>query len=60
MSSRDSRSDVRVYVGNLPPDVRTRDVEDIFVKYGRIAYIDLKAGGQRKSPFAFLEYEDPR
>lgn len=32
----------RVYVGNLPIDVRVKDVEDIFFKYGRIIDIDLK------------------
>jgi RNA recognition motif. (a.k.a. RRM, RBD, or RNP domain) len=26
----------RIYVGNLPMDVREKDVEDVFYKYGRI------------------------
>lgn len=30
-------------VGNLPIDIRTRDIEDLFFKYGRIRDIDLKA-----------------
>jgi hypothetical protein len=29
-------------VGNLPMDIRERDVEDLFYKYGRIRDIDLK------------------
>ena len=29
----------RIYVGNLPMDIRTRDVEDLFYKYGKIRYI---------------------
>jgi len=52
--SRDSR----VYVGNLPPDIRTRDIEDLFYKFGKITFIDLK--NQRGPPFAFVEFEDPR
>ncbi len=52
-------NDCRVYVGNLPPDIRTKDVEDVFYKYGAIRDIDLKnrRGGP---PFAFVEFEDPR
>lgn len=52
-------NDCRIYVGNLPPDIRTKDVEDVFYKYGVIRDIDLKnrRGGP---PFAFVEFEDPR
>lgn len=50
--------DSRVYVGNLPPDIRTRDIEDLFYKFGKITFIDLK--NQRGPPFAFVEFEDPR
>uniref|UniRef100_A0A8C2EDR0 Splicing factor, arginine/serine-rich 1 n=1 Tax=Cyprinus carpio TaxID=7962 RepID=A0A8C2EDR0_CYPCA len=52
-------NDCRIYVGNLPPDIRTKDVEDVFYKYGAIRDIDLKnrRGGP---PFAFVEFEDPR
>ncbi|KAK9018345.1 hypothetical protein V6N11_001321 [Hibiscus sabdariffa] len=39
MSSRSSRT---LYVGNLPGDVREREVEDLFYKYGPVAHIDLK------------------
>ena len=52
------RSDCRIYVGNLPPDIRTKDIEDLFYKYGKITFIDLK--NQRGPPFAFVEFEDPR
>ena len=48
----------RIYVGNLPPDIRTKDIEDLFNKYGKIASIDLK--NRREPPFAFVEFEDPR
>lgn len=35
-------NDCRIYVGNLPPDIRTKEVEDVFYKYGIIRDIDLK------------------
>jgi arginine/serine-rich splicing factor 1/9 len=41
----------------LPPDVRTKDIEDLFYKYGKIKYIDLK--NRRGPPFAFVEFDDP-
>lgn len=50
-------SDNRIYIGNLPPDVRTKDIEDLFYKYGKIKYIDLK--NRRGPPFAFVEFDDP-
>jgi len=50
--------DCRVYVGNLPPDVRSKDVEDIFAKYGKIVFVDLK--NRKGPPFAFIEFDDPR
>lgn len=49
----------QVYVGNLPPDVKARDIEDIFYKFGKISFINLKGGGTGP-PFAFIEFEDPR
>ena len=53
-----SRGDKKVYVGNLPPDVREKDLEDLFDKYGKITFLDLK--NRKGPPFAFLEFEDPR
>uniref|UniRef100_A0A3B4TGP6 Serine and arginine rich splicing factor 1 n=1 Tax=Seriola dumerili TaxID=41447 RepID=A0A3B4TGP6_SERDU len=52
-------NDCRIYVGYLPPDIRTKDVEDVFYKYGIIRDIDLKnrRGGP---PFAFVDFEDSR
>uniref|UniRef100_K3W7Q0 SAP domain-containing protein n=1 Tax=Globisporangium ultimum (strain ATCC 200006 / CBS 805.95 / DAOM BR144) TaxID=431595 RepID=K3W7Q0_GLOUD len=49
----------RVYVGNLPLDIRTRDVEDLFYKYGRIKDIDVKVPS-RPPAFAFVDFETPR
>lgn len=48
----------RIYVGNLPPDIRSKDIEDLFYKFGKISFIDLK--NRRGPPFAFVEFEDPR
>jgi len=51
-------NECRIYVGNLPPDIRTKDIEDLFYKFGKIVFIDLK--NRRGPPFAFVEFEDPR
>ncbi|KAK3029986.1 hypothetical protein RJ639_038085 [Escallonia herrerae] len=56
MSRRSSRT---LYVGNLPGNVRERDVEDLFYKYGPIVEIDLKIP-PRPPGYAFVEFEDPR
>lgn len=48
----------RIFVGNLPPDVRTKDLERIFYKFGKIVFIDLKT--RRGPPFAFVEFHDYR
>lgn len=52
-------NDCRIYVGNLPPDIRQKDLEDLFYKYGAIRDIDLK-NGRAGPPFAFVQFEDPR
>ncbi|MQL94369.1 hypothetical protein Taro_027020 [Colocasia esculenta] len=51
MSSRANRT---VYVGNLPGDIREREVEDLFCKYGPIVDIDLKIP-PRPPGYAFVE-----
>ncbi|KAK8614554.1 hypothetical protein V6N13_068354 [Hibiscus sabdariffa] len=56
MSSRSSRT---LYVGNLPGDVREREVEDLFYKYGPVAHIDLKIP-PRPPGYAFVEFEEAR
>uniref|UniRef100_A0A1I8IEP6 Splicing factor, arginine/serine-rich 1 n=1 Tax=Macrostomum lignano TaxID=282301 RepID=A0A1I8IEP6_9PLAT len=53
-----SRGSKTVYVGNLPPDVRSKDIRDLFDKYGNIREIDLK--NSRGPPFAFIEFDDER
>ncbi|XP_010921678.1 serine/arginine-rich splicing factor SR30 [Elaeis guineensis] len=56
MSKRSSRT---LYVGNLPGDIREREVEDLFYKYGPIVDIDLKIP-PRPPGYAFVEFEDAR
>ncbi|CAD6272477.1 unnamed protein product [Miscanthus lutarioriparius] len=53
------RNGCTIYVGNLPGDIREREVDDLFYKYGRIVEIDLKIP-PRPPGFAFVEFEDPR
>ena len=53
-----SKSEARIYIGNLPPDIRVKDIEDLFYKYGKIKFVDLK--NRKGPPFAFVEYEDAR
>ncbi|XP_042475400.1 serine/arginine-rich-splicing factor SR34-like [Macadamia integrifolia] len=56
MSGRSSRT---LYVGNLPGDIREREVEDLFYKYGPIVDIDLKIP-PRPPGYAFIEFEEAR
>lgn len=58
MSYGSSRNECRIYVGNLPPDIRTKDIQDLFYKYGKVTFVDLK--NRRGPPFAFVEFDDPR
>lgn len=51
-------NDRRLYVGNLPPDIREKDVEDLFYKFGKIEFVDLK--NRRGPPFAFIQFNDRR
>ncbi|KAL3827826.1 hypothetical protein ACJIZ3_016628 [Penstemon smallii] len=54
-----SRSSRTLYVGNLPGDIREREVEDIFYKYGPIVHVDLKVP-PRPPGYAFIEFEEAR
>ncbi|KQK02253.1 serine/arginine-rich splicing factor RS2Z32 isoform X1 [Brachypodium distachyon] len=44
----------RLYVGRLSSRTRSRDLEDLFGRYGRVRYVDMK------HEFAFVEFSDPR
>lgn len=49
----------RIYVGNLPNHVSSRDVENEFRKYGNIVKCDVKKTVSGAA-FAFIEFEDAR
>ncbi len=49
MSDRD-RGNCVVYVGRLSSRTRERDLEDAFLKYGRVNRLDMKNG------YAFIEF----
>ena len=46
----------KVYVANLPNKVSENDLEEVFAKYGKIRYIDLKRE-LSTAPFALIEYQ---
>ena len=48
----------RVYCGNLPHDVKEKEIDDLFYKYGRIR--DIHVVRRDRSAFAFVEYSDYR
>jgi arginine/serine-rich splicing factor 1/9 len=50
----------RIYVGNLPSDIREKEVDDLFYKFGRIRDIHVVRKEGAKSAFAFVEYSDYR
>lgn len=55
---RSTTSEARIYVGGLPQNIREKEIEDIFYKFGKITAVDIHA---RADPaFAFIDFEDPR
>ncbi|KNC37617.1 pre-mRNA splicing factor [Plasmodium falciparum RAJ116] len=55
---RFSKSSSCIYVGNLPGNVIEEEVYDLFGKYGRIKYIDIKPSRSSSSSYAFVHYYD--
>ncbi|KAI8609495.1 hypothetical protein BC830DRAFT_1213690 [Chytriomyces sp. MP71] len=47
-----------LFIGRLPPDLKVRDLEDIFQRFGRINRLDIKRGASFN--FGFIEFEDKR
>ena len=43
-----------LFIGRLPHDTMYRDLEDVFMRYGRIRRCNLKRG------YGFVEFEDER
>ncbi|CAN8279143.1 unnamed protein product [Cochlearia groenlandica] len=50
----DRYGNTRLYVGHLSSRTRTRDLERLFSRYGRVRDIDMKRD------YAFVEFSDPR
>jgi arginine/serine-rich splicing factor 1/9 len=48
-----------IFVGNLPYDIRERELDDLFYKFGRIAHIKIPRCNHPPA-FAFIEFEDKR
>eukprot|EP01066_Platyproteum_vivax_P006431 Platyproteum_vivax@DN2230_c0_g1_i1.p1 len=54
-----SRDPSRIFVGGLPEDIRSKELRDIFNKYGEIQTIDIKCSS-KGSAFAFVAFDDTR
>lgn len=52
-----SKKGSTVYVGNLPVDVREKELDDLFNKYGKLNEIDIKEVSKPPA-YAFVEFED--
>uniref|UniRef100_A0A1J3JIE7 Serine/arginine-rich splicing factor RS2Z32 n=1 Tax=Noccaea caerulescens TaxID=107243 RepID=A0A1J3JIE7_NOCCA len=50
----DRYGNTRLYVGRLSSRTRTRDLEHLFSRYGRVRDVDMKRD------YAFVEFSDPR
>ncbi|KAK3140885.1 hypothetical protein QOZ80_5AG0407200 [Eleusine coracana subsp. coracana] len=50
----DHYGNTRLYVGKLAPRTRSRDLEYIFSRYGRVRDVEMKRD------YAFIEFSDPR
>ncbi|EJD73832.1 hypothetical protein LOAG_18772 [Loa loa] len=57
MSRRSDPLDCKVYVGGLPQDATSQELEDAFNRFGRIRKVWV---ARRPPGFAFVEFEDAR
>lgn len=57
MTRRSEYLDAKVYVGGLPEDATTQELEDAFHRFGRIRKVWV---ARRPPGFAFVEFEDAR
>jgi len=53
-----SRNECKIFVGNLPRDIRFEEIENIFDRFGKILDVDLK--NRTGTPYAFVTFENPR
>jgi len=54
---REENTDCKVYVGGLPADATSQELEDSFTRYGPIRKVWI---ARRPPGFAFIEFEDNR
>ncbi|XP_073525948.1 uncharacterized protein [Phyllobates terribilis] len=54
MPRYEDRYSTRLYVGHLSSRTRSRDLEDLFSRYGRVRDVDMKRD------YAFVDFSDPR
>jgi len=54
----DTAAGKKLFVGNLPQDISSKEIDDIFFKFGKIQGIEVKRDA--KKPFAFVEFKDDR
>lgn len=47
----------RMFVGNLPQDIRERELDDLFYKYGKINHISIKNHKEGVPAFAFVNFD---
>ncbi|KAJ3179774.1 hypothetical protein HK101_010013 [Irineochytrium annulatum] len=47
-----------LFIGRLPEQVQVRDLEDVFMKFGKVTRLDIKRGASFN--FGFVEFEDRR
>uniref|UniRef100_A0A914H7J6 RRM domain-containing protein n=1 Tax=Globodera rostochiensis TaxID=31243 RepID=A0A914H7J6_GLORO len=57
MSRRNETLDAKIYVGGLPEDATSEELDDVFHRFGRIRKIWV---ARRPPGFAFVEFEDVR
>jgi len=57
MSRRGEYLDAKIYIGGLPEDATTQELEDAFHRFGRIRKVWI---ARRPPGFAFIEFEDSR
>lgn len=54
---RGRRDEYRMFVGNLPQDIRERELDDLFYKYGKINHISIKNHKEGVPAFAFVAFD---
>ena len=48
----------RIYIGDIPRDLRRQELEDTFTRVGKIVGVNVHADNQQ--PYAFVEFESTR